>query len=160
MKAISLAIGLLAVVGLASAGWVGWAIFAPVSDTTLDETLGANATVIRSGPCVDGNPLHHCEGNVSIVEDNGSHSLYFEDYDATNGPDVYFYLTHTANARTTQAVEDDGMIVLVPEGRKGQATVRGTFLVPIPGTIEPSAWNGLTVWCDDFDEVFGTVEFT
>lgn len=95
--------------------------------------------------------------------ENGSYFLYFEDYDATDGLDVWFYMTAEANEGDTTEVEDNGLKVLVPETMEssdGRAEVEGTFTVPLPDDFDPQLWSGLTIWCDAYNIEMGSVGLT
>lgn len=157
MTALILAAGLIITAG---GGYLYWTSFAAIQ---LDESLTAESVIHRSGVCKDGDIGHECEGNVSIVEDNGSWMLYFEDYDATDGPDVWFYMTVEGHEGDTDDVEEDGLLILVPqtmEESDGKAEVEGTFIVPLPDDFDINAWNGLSVWCEDYNILMGSVSFS
>lgn len=139
------------------AGHLYWTTFA---DVELDETLGEEAVIHASGQCEDGDPGHSCEGTVSIAEVNGTWMLAFEDYDATDGPDVWFYLTKEGHEGETEAVEEDGLLVLVPQIDDGRAEVEGNFLIPLPDSFIVTEWGGLSVWCEDYNILMGSVAFS
>jgi hypothetical protein len=138
-------------------GYAYWTTFAPIQ---VNEQLSPGAQLVKGGDCQDGDPGHTCTGNVSIVEENGSYSLYFKDYDATDGPDVWFYLTVNPNEGDTNAVEDDGLRVLVPQTDNGMAEIEGTFSIPLRTDFNATAWGGLSVWCADYNILMGSVGFS
>lgn len=146
-----------AAVGAVALAAVAYAFFLPEADTILDEALPADgdARALKTGTFAGADRAHRVEGTVTLYEGADGHFLRFEDYDATDGPDVYFYLVRDAGASSRDAVEGDGLLVRVPGGTEGRATVRGTFNVPLPADFDPSLWNGVAVWCDRFDALFG-----
>lgn len=103
----------------------------------------------------DGDALHHVSGTVTLYHGADGDFLRFEDYEATDGPDVYFYVVKGA----TDTVDGDDVKVLVPEGTDGHATLRGNFNVPLPPGMDWSAYDGVVVWCDRFDVEFGSAAF-
>jgi hypothetical protein len=155
-------VGAFAVIGILVAAMI-W--FVPEGTDSVQEPLPDGMEredfgVVKSGEFQDGDGSHHASGSVKLLQEGAYYYLRFENYEATSGPDVYFYLTEQANARSTSDVES-GMKLLTPGGRDGgEATKRGAFNIPLPADFDPSKWNGITLWCDDFNVVFGTAELT
>ena len=155
--------GRVAIVGIVVLLLVGYSYWQSFAAIELAEGLPADAVQISHGNCEDGDTAHSCEGNVSVMEVNGSYFLYFEDYDATDVPDVWFYMTMNGHEGDTDAVEEQGLLILVPqtmEESDGRAEVEGTFIIPLPDDFDPQSWNGLSVWCEDYNILVGSVEFT
>lgn len=149
-KLVGLALVLLAV-GAAAA----YPYLAPKASTQVDQAAMMGAMSLAAGMWRDGEVGHHASGTVAIVEGPGGFSLRFEGYDATAGPDVYFFLTAKDQPRTTADVEG-GLRVLVPGGADGgEATLRGNFNVPLPADFDPAAYRGIAAWCDQFNVLFG-----
>ncbi|HEV8360343.1 MAG TPA: DM13 domain-containing protein [Candidatus Thermoplasmatota archaeon] len=152
---------LLAVAGVVVvvAAAVGFVYLAPKGSTTVAQELPAGAMMgseARGGTLRDGAALHHSEGSVKLLEGQDGWFLRFEDYDATSGPDVYFYLTRGTSDWSAAEVEGNGVRVPVPGGAAdGQATLRGDFNVPLAGGVDPAQYRGLAVWCRNFDTLFG-----
>lgn len=149
---MGLLLGLILITSISS-----YAYYQTFAAITLDDELSQGATTYKSGVCVDGEAHHTCEGNVSVMLENGSYFLYFEDYDATDGPDVWFYMTEQGNEEDTQKVEGEGLLIITPQTEDGRAEVEGTFIIPLPEDYDPDAWAGLTVWCEDYDLSMGSV---
>ena len=147
--------GLLLAIALI-AGISSYAYFQTFAAITLDNEMSESATTYKTGVCVDGDTGHSCEGKISIMLDEGKYFLYFEDYDATDVPDAYFYLTVEGNEEDTLKIEDDGLLILTPDSDDGKAEVEGTFFIPLPEDYDPDAWAGLTVWCDAYNIVVGS----
>ena len=150
----ALAWALVAVAALVIAG-VGWYYFAPKPTSFLDEPAPAAAETLASGSFQGADAAHDVAGSVTLLRDADGFVLRFEDYDATSGPDVYFYLTKEPGAYTTGAVEGDG--IRIPTGSAtGQATLRGSFNVRVPDGVDATQYGGLSVWCDRFGVLFGS----
>lgn len=132
-------------------------LFAPKGSVSVDQPPpGAEFQEAKRGTFRDGAPGHAVSGTVTLLRGPEGDVLRFEDYRATAGPDVYFYLTPSADPRTTREVES-GLRVLVPGGDEdGEATLRGNFNVPLPAGFDPAAFRGLAAWCDRFDVLFGS----
>tara|TARA_B110000211_G_C13817688_1_gene437780 strand:+ start:176 stop:715 length:540 start_codon:yes stop_codon:yes gene_type:complete len=135
----------------------GYAYYQTFKAIELNVELSEGAQYYKSGVCVDGEVHHTCEGNISVMEENGSYFLYFEDYDATDGPDVWFYMTVEGNEEDTEKVEDEGLLIVTPQTEDGRAEVEGTFSIPLPEDYDPDAWAGLTVWCEQYSLSMGSV---
>lgn len=153
-----IAVGMLLLAG--TAGFLYWTTFAAVE---LDNWVSDEAIFVKGGTCEDGDIGHRCEGNVSIVQEGGLWLLTFEDFDATDGPDVWFYLTESGHEGDSESVEERGLLVLVPQtmnNSDGRAEVEGTFTVPLPQDFDPTSWGGLSVWCEDYNILMGSVAFS
>lgn len=130
------------------------------SGSAAGDRSSGQATALKTGTFQGADRYHHVSGTVTLYRlDDGSHLLRFEDYEATDGPDVYVYLT--PGGPEGSDVEGDGLKVLVPGGGEdGQATLRGNFSVPLPGDVDPDDWSGVAIWCEDFNVLFGGAELT
>jgi hypothetical protein len=166
---VFVAVGLVAALAVGAIAYRTW--FAPEESTRAMQEfpdLGAPTTneetgdglapqPLRQGAFAGADSFHYASGSVALHQAaNGTYVLRFEDYDARNGPDVYLYLTRNAGDRSTQAVESEGLRLVVPGGEgDGRATVRGTFNLYLPAGTDALAYGGITIWCDQFNEFFG-----
>lgn len=135
--------------------------FLPEGSDRVDEDLAEPeaATVLRSGT-FQGDTGHHVSGTVELIELNGTHYLRFQDYEQTSGPDVYVYLTEQGDTDDADEVEA-GLRVLIDGGRDGgESTKVGNFLQRLPSDFDPARYNGVTIWCDQFNVRFGYAELT
>ena len=147
---------IVAIVAIVVAG----PLFLPEEATVVEATptpAGVDrgtATVIATGT-FEGTTGHTVRGQVSLVQDAKGYLLRFEDYEQTQGPDVYIYLTPTADPRTSAAV-DAGYKVRIDGGAgDGESTKVGTFEQRLPDDLDPRAFRGVAVWCDRFSTPFG-----
>jgi hypothetical protein len=160
------AVGGLAVVG--GGGYLGWELFAPERATRVDEdrasmadaTSGASGSdergveVLKRGEFV-GKANHRCSGTVELARDGSGLFLQFRDYEQTQGPDVFCYLTPDADPDETPAIEA-GVKVLIDGGADGgEMTKTGTFAQPLSGEVDVDGTNGVGIWCDRFSTPFG-----
>jgi len=138
-------------------GAVAWYAFAPKPVDARSEAAPEGA-VLREGTFRNGDALHETRGTVSLVDVGGRHVLRFEDYEATAGPAVYFYLTRAGAAPDAQGIEGEGLLVRTPT-TTGQATLRGDFNLEIPEGVDVARYDGVAVWCERFDVLFGSATF-
>jgi hypothetical protein len=149
-----------AIAVLALAAVVAIPYFAPKPSTLVDQGLPmgmeeAQFTEAARGAFRDGAPGHHAEGTARVLQGPEGWYLRLEGYEATAGPDVYFFLSPVAEPRSTEDVES-GVRVLVPGGSdEGEATLRGNFNVPLPQGFDPARHRSLVAWCDNFNVLFG-----
>lgn len=153
-----LAIGLAIVAAVALVAGVAWYFIAP-KPAELRSEAAPTGQVVAEGVFRDGDPLHHASGSVRLVEVDGRTVLRFEDYDATNGPDVYVYLTPMAHATSASQVEGDGLKVRTPTPM-GQATLRGDFNLEVPAGVDVRAFGGVAIWCVTYNVLFGYAELS
>jgi hypothetical protein len=170
------AVGGLALLG--GGGYVGLELFAPERATRVNEdrtggSSGGNSAsdggngastgggdgpegveILKTGEFV-GKANHRCSGTVELARDDSGLFLQFRDYEQTQGPDVFCYLTPDADPDTTAAI-DAGTKVLIDGGADGgEITKTGTFAQPVSGAVDVDAVNGVAIWCDRFSVPFG-----
>ena len=83
--------------------------------------------------------------------------MRIENYQQTDGPDVYCYLTESASPSSLSDVVDHGVLIPVPGGASdGQTTLRGSFNVPLPDGLDVSRYHGLAAWGQTTHVLFGS----
>lgn len=145
-------IGALAALG---AGALGWKAFAPQPTERRDDAARppAGATSLGSGTFQGADRAHSASGRVTLYRAPEGAALVFEGYEATSGPRVHFYLSEDAGGVFDPSTAH---VVPVPGGVDGdQATLRGTFSVPVPATIDATKAKSVIVWCTRFGVTFG-----
>lgn len=147
---------LAAIVGLVVAG----PLFLPEEATVVEATstpTGVDrgpSTVVATGT-FEGTAGHTVRGQVSLVRDAEGYLLRFEDYEQTQGPDVYIYLTQAADPDTSAAVESGYKVRIDGGAGDGESTKVGTFEQRLPDDLDPRGFRGVAVWCDRFSTPFG-----
>ena len=142
---------------LLGGGYLGFELFAPERATRAndDRTDGGDGdvTILKTGEFV-GKDNHRCSGRVELVRDAEGPFLQFREYEQTQGPDVFCYLTPEPDPDTSAQVAA-GRKVLVDGGADGgELTKTGTFAQRLPD-VDLDAANGVAVWCDRFAVPFG-----
>ncbi|MFC5972637.1 DM13 domain-containing protein [Halomarina salina] len=160
-RRLGTALTVLAVVIVVVAGPVVYDLFAPERSTTVVEAgPGDGATTLATGTFSGADAAHRVSGTVSLVEEDGTHVLYFQNYSQTQGPDVFVYLTPDGDPTTRDQI-DRGVKVRIDGGADGgESTKEGTFRQELPGDIDPTQYRGVSVWCDDFSVPFGSATLT
>jgi hypothetical protein len=154
---------------LGGGGYLGWELFAPERETRVSEeravmadgTSGSETEtqVLKRGEFV-GKDNHRCSGTVELARDDSGLFLQFRDYEQTQGPDVFCYLTPDEDPDTTAAI-DAGVKVLIDGGADGgEITKTGTFSQPLSDDVAVDAMNGVGIWCDRFAVPFGAATLT
>ena len=147
--------------GAVGGGALAVELFAPERATGVDEDRGAasaatpgDVTVLKTGTFV-GKANHRCSGTVELAEDADGYFLQFRDYEQTQGPDVFCYLTPDPDPDTSAEI-DAGTRVLVDGGADGgEITKTGTFAQSLSDEIDPAQVQGVGIWCDRFSTPFG-----
>ena len=124
---------------------------AQTNGTTVNEemttTIGQEASISYTGEFVGVNDgIHNAEGQVKLLRLNDSTNfLRLEDFKATNGPDLYVYLS------TDKSASD-----FVNLGRlKGNV---GNQNYEIPNGTDLSKYDTVLIWCQAFSVLFGSAE--
>lgn len=134
---------------------VGYVFFAPQRAKYVDQpesTVERELEPLKRGTFAGADAVHQVKGSVQLRGAGSRLSLRFSNYDATSGPDVYFYL-----ARAGEFDPQTARRVVVPGGgTEGQATLRGNFSVVIDGGVSDlESYSRLVVWCERFGVKFG-----
>lgn len=115
-----------------------------------DETSGIDSAV-NSGPTVTHTNTfekvdYDVSGSYQIIENDGNAILRIEDLDITNGPDLHFVLSNT-----NQAWGNSDYVNIAPlPGNKG------SYNVPLPEGVDPSAYEYLLIHCVQFAHTFAS----
>jgi hypothetical protein len=117
---------------------------------------GTGVRLLETGEFV-GKATHTCSGTAELVADEEGLVVRFIDYEQTQGPDVFCYLTEEPEPETSAGIAS-GDKLLIDGGADGaEITKTGTFTQRVPDDFElgPAEINGVGVWCDDFRVPFG-----
>ncbi len=115
----------------------------PVPGSDTPEMIVNNT--LYQGQFIDADSFHKTSGQALIVSDGGKNYLRLEDFQTTNGPDLYVYLANDLDA------ED-----YVSLGRlKGNI---GSQNYEIPDDINPEDYKYVLIWCKAFSVLFGSAE--
>ncbi len=159
MKRIAIVLVLVAALG------VGYVIadtyFLPESSTTVSEapTASGSAVEMASGT-FSGKAGHQVSGTVRLEQDDDGFFLRFEDYQQTQGPDVYVYLTPAEDPDTVSEISAGRKILIDGGADGGESTKEGTFVQRLPADIDIDRYNGVAIWCDRFSTPFGSAPLT
>lgn len=95
-----------------------------------------------------GDGIHNAQGSVRVLNlEDGSAVLRLEDFQVTNGPDLYVYLS-----------TDRGASDYVDLGRlKANA---GNQNYELPSGIDLSKYDNVVIWCKAFSVYFGGAQLT
>ncbi|MFB6157287.1 MAG: DM13 domain-containing protein [Haloferacaceae archaeon] len=148
---------------LLGGGYGAYELFAPERATRVEEETTRSGdgapTVLKSGTFT-GKDGHRCSGTVELARDGDGLLLRFIEYDQTQGPDVFCYLTPAEDPDTAEAV-DAGRKVLIDGGADGgEMTKTGTFTQRLSDGVDPAGTNGVAIWCDAFSVPFGAATLT
>lgn len=94
-----------------------------------------------------GDGIHNAEGTAKVLSLDEAKFLRFEDFKATNGPDLHVYLA--TDEKATDYV-DLGLL---------KANI-GNQNYPIPEGIDLSKYDTALVWCKQFSVLFGHVNLS
>lgn len=117
-----------------------------ISHPTSQDQTGASAAPTRPAafPIVD-TPGHPATGEVKVLESGDQTFVRFENYDGTNGPDLFVYL-----AKDLDATE------FVNLGRaKGNM---GNINYEVPEDVDVSEYKYVMTWCRLFGVLFDYAE--
>ena len=101
--------------------------------------------VLHEGDFMDADSFHKTSGNVQILSDSENTYIRFEDFETTNGPDLYVYLAEDLNA---DSFVDLGKL-------KGNI---GNQNYEINEEVDFSDYNYVLIWCKRFSVLFGSAE--
>lgn len=129
---------------------------ADMPDKTMDDPMPAETAAdgplaVVQGQFKDADSFHQGSGSATIYQlPDGSHVLRFEDFMATNGPDLHVLLTsHPAPANHADIM--DNYIDL--GSLKGNI---GNQNYDIPAEVDVSPYQSVVIYCMPFHVVFAT----
>ena len=113
----------------------------PVNQQFLNNTLTGTFVEIGDG-------FHEVDGVVKVIPvDSGAQILRLENFKATNGPDLYVYLSKDKSASD-----------FINVGRlKGNV---GNQNYEIPAGTDLSKYNTVLIWCRAFSFLFGSAQMS
>lgn len=136
----------LIIVAVGIASTVGYYLASPlfISQSVSENPPGANSQVLVVGTFAGADSFHRASGTAKIIQlDNGSRILRLESFSATNGPDLYVYLS------ADQQAQD-----YVSLGRlKGNI---GDQNYDLAVSADLSRYKYVLIWCQAFRVLFGS----
>lgn len=159
--------GILAAVAAAFMLGVGWWLGSPFFlNRMVDEAAPAMADVAGQMPDKemggepmadkpmyvgffrDGDATHHAEGRAIVLTADSMRYLRFEEFETTNGPDLYVYLI-----RPGMPVRD-GLQLGKLKGNMGSQNYE------VPAGTDLSLYSQVAIWCRAFNVTFGLADLS
>lgn len=136
-------------IGIIAIVFVGYTASPLFFDVIVNEEMPVIGLTIPIGNFVGvGDGIHDARGDVLIIEsDDGSRFLRFEDFKATNGPDLFVYLA-------TDETANDFVSLGELKGNIGNQN----YMIP-PGA-DLSNYDIVLIWCKQFSVLFGSAELS
>lgn len=134
------------------AGMIG--VMAAKENNTVNENISAPTTQLSTNSSMTGtfegigDGFHKVDGVANVIRlGSGAEILRLENFKATNGPDLYVYLS------TDKSASD-----IVNVGRlKGNV---GNQNYEIPAGTDLSKYNTVLIWCRAFSFLFGSAQLS
>ena len=105
--------------------------------------------LVKRGEFQGADDFHFGEGQALLIETApGVYTLRFENFSVRNGPDLFVYLSPSANGYADGALKLGGL--------KG---TDGAFNYEIPSGTDLSQFQSAIVWCDAFSVLFAHATF-
>lgn len=146
--------GGVALVIVVAVGLFAAPLFLPEKAKQVDEAaLEGEATLVQGA--FRGSAGHDVSGVVRIIEVDGVHYLRFENYEQTQGPDVFVYLTPSSSPDDYDEIRAGVKIRLGGGADGGESTKEGSFNQRLPDDLDVSSFHGVGIWCDRFRVPFG-----
>ena len=122
---------------------LAWYLLSPLFiDQVVSEEAPEEASVMRMASFSGTDSFHKVSGTASIIESDTGKFLRFDDFQSTNGPDLYVYV-----ATDLEASE------FINLGRlKGNI---GSQNYPISENINLEEYPYVLIWCQRFSTLFG-----
>ncbi len=104
--------------------------------------------VARSGAFHGSDEFHFGRGTARLIETSpGSFVVRLEDFAVRNGPDLYVYLSPSADGYAEGAIE---------LGRLKADTGNQNYPVPAGALDDPDRMASVVIWCKQFSHLFAT----
>lgn len=118
----------------------------PSNQPSAGASQTANDRVDRQGSFVDGDSIHHGRGTVTqVTTATGEKVLQFKDFNVTQGPDLFVYLSKNPNA-----AQDKKSGEFVSLGSLQKTSGDQVYILP----DNASEYHAVFVWCRAFGVAF------
>ena len=114
------------------------------------EAPAGPVALLKGGFVAGSTPGDRATGTATVFRiDNSQNLLRLEDFDATNGPDLFVVLSGSADPET-EGVKSGGFLQLAAlKGNQGNQNYE------LPADIDLSQYKSVVIWCRTFNIVFG-----
>lgn len=112
-----------------------------------DAPAAMQPKTVVSGSFANADIVHRGSGTARIVEQDGKRYLRLEDFEVTNGPDLYVYLSESKTPGDTLESLDKYINVGKLKGNKGNQTYELPDF-PFQG------YDTAVIWCQEFGVLF------
>ena len=129
---------------------IGWWLASPLFiNKVVDEQLPGTDALDRDaelqGFFADADSFHKTSGIAKVIIINEKKFLSLENFETTNGPDLYVYL-----ARDKEA--EDFINLGTLKGNKGNQNYE------IPENVDINSYSNVLIWCRAFSVLFGSAK--
>lgn len=116
--------------------------------TVVDEEMPATvaARTVVAGSFVDVDLVHRGSGTAKIVEDNGRRFLRLENFEVTNGPDLYVYLSESKQPGSSLESLSKYISLGLLKGNAGDQNY------DIPAIFR--GYDTVVIWCQKYGVLF------
>lgn len=140
-------LGAVVVVGAPVAWYLGSPLFL---NRVVEEAAVSGAGEIVRGRFVDADSFHQGSGTAVIVQAGAQRVLRLEEFQVTNGPDLYVYLAEHPQPRNRQEVAQGFLSLGKLKGNIGAQNY------PIPASTDLAKYRSVVIYCQPFHVVFST----
>ena len=124
---------------------------APASGAT-EPAEPAGPVALATGS-FEGRSRYTVTGDATVYElPDGSRTLRLEDFESTNGPDLYVYLSSADSADSDTAIDDDRVDLGLLTGNVGNQNYA------IPPDLDLDRYDTVVIWCLRFTVGFGAAD--
>ncbi len=118
----------------------------------------ASPKLLAQGSFTQGDSTYSINGKAMVTEKDGIRTLSLTNFDVTNGPDLFVYITEATSAENLtvkDAVRQQHFINLgTLKGNKGNQTYT------LPKDLVLNENSLVTIWCRRFSRHFGSADLT
>ena len=97
---------------------------------------------------------HDTKGVSRVLAVGGKNVLRLEDFETSNGPDLYLYLSAEAADGDEAKFDDDFVNLGRLKGNKGDQNYE------LPAGTDLAKFKSVVIWCDRFNSAFGAAPIT
>lgn len=146
IKKIAIILLAIALLGVAFWYFVGLAFL----DVEVHEEMVGESTVLKRGNFIGIDVIHKGSGDAMVIQKDGSYFVRFENFEVTNGPDLYVYLS-----KNTQVDGGDKLGEYKDIGRlKGNVGSQNYEI----SAADVEQYNSVVIWCKRFGVLFSSAD--
>lgn len=130
-------------------------VIVPEDEQAMPDDMPAEPMIVKSGSFITIDPVHGAEGSATVYAlPEGNHVLRFEDFSATNGPELHVILSKEIPTSTFASIGEDSIDLGLLKGNVGNQNYE------LPDDVNLEDYKSIVIYCVPFQVVFSSADIS